>query len=249
MDAAWLQRTYGLSPSLDLPKPEITPTPVLFISELSDDKARLHRVLATIRQQFEESGWAQPMAVASIRRGFEHRTVYATSDAISIHPQGVLLPDEVLPMDEMPSSPSSHDLDGSLMVSDKLTSLIPLNWEIEGLLSTVPGEGNSQTAEEFQSLVEAGELLVCGRSRGDDSVGADEAMSLFARAALGSAGCGELDVESARLRAARWVGTQPVGYRDVLARWHLADAAESMSRGHWADAVYVSIQQSRSQAA
>lgn len=59
-------------------------------------------------------------------------------------------------------------------------------------------------------------------------------------APLGSAGCGELDVESARLRAARWIGTQPVGYGEVLSRWYLSDAADAMSAGRWGDAVYCS---------
>lgn len=79
-------------------------------------------------------------------------------------------------------------------------------------------------------------------------------MSVFARAAIGSAGCSELDTESSRLRAARWVGVQPAQYGEVLARWHLADAAESMSRGAWGEAVYcsekyMSVQHPRSQAA
>ncbi|SKK62902.1 Uncharacterised protein [Mycobacteroides abscessus subsp. abscessus] len=79
-------------------------------------------------------------------------------------------------------------------------------------------------------------------------------MAVFARAAIGSAGCGELDSESARLRAARWVGTQPVGYLEVLGRWYLADAAESMSQGNWAEAVYsaeryLSVVDTKSQAA
>ncbi|SHU30709.1 Uncharacterised protein [Mycobacteroides abscessus subsp. bolletii] len=101
--------------------------------------------------------------------------------------------------------------------------------------------------------MDAGELLVCKDSRGQDDVGVDEAMRVFARAA-GSAGCGDLDTESVRLRGARWVGVQPAGYRYVLARWHLSDAAESMSQGRWADAVrasekYMSIMDAKSKAA
>ncbi|WP_255785758.1 hypothetical protein [Mycobacteroides abscessus] len=239
---------------MELPKSENPLSPALFIAELPESEATLHRVLASLRHQFEASGWSQPIAVGLIKRGFETKLVYATADAVSIHPQGVLLPHGVLPLDEMPSVPSAPELLGSLMVSDKLVSLIPRGWEVEAMLSTVSGGEGSQSTEQFQELVEAGELLPCTLSRGRDDVTADEALRVFARAALGSAGCGELDVESARLRAARWVGVQPQDYLDVLARWYLSDAAESMSRGNWGEAVwacekYMSVNQSRSQAA
>ncbi|SHO86228.1 hypothetical protein [Mycobacteroides abscessus] len=253
-DLAWIQRNYGLSPGVELPKSETTSIPALFITDLPENESTLHRVLASIRHQFEAAGWSQPMSAATIRRGLEARTVYATADGLSIHPAGILLPDGVLPLDEVPSRPVALDLHGSLMVTEKLTALIPRTWEVEAVLSTVPGGENSQSAEQFQQLVESGELLECKVSRGRDDVRDDEALRVFARAALGSGGCGELEVESARLRAARWVGVQPVGYRDVLARWYLSDAAESMSRGNWGEAVhsagkYMSLNQSRSQAA
>lgn len=254
VDAAWLQQRYGLAPGVELPKSETTPAPVLFVAELPEPEAHLHKILATLRHQFESAGWSQPLAVGLITRGFETRTVYATADGLSIWPQGVLLPDGVLPLDEMPSTPSAPELLGSLMVTDKLAALIPREWTVEHVLSTVPAEENSQTIEQYQTLVGAEELLVGKVSRCRDDVGDDEALSLFARAAIGSAGCGELDVESARIRAARWVGTQPVGYRDALARWYLSDAAESMSAGRWGEAVwacerYLSIQKSEKQVA
>lgn len=253
-DLGWIQRTYGLAPGVELPKSENPLSPALFIAELPESEATLHRVLASLRHQFEAAGWGQPMAVGLIKRGLETRLVYVTADAISIHPHGVLLPQGVLPLDEMTSVPATPELAGSLMVTEKLTALIPRTWEIEQVLSTVPGGENSQTAEQFQELVGAEELLAGGHSRGRDDVGVDEALRVFARAAIGSRGCSELDVESARLRAARWVGVQSQGYLDTLSRWYLADAAESMSRGLWADAVwasekYMSLNQSRSQAA
>lgn len=253
-DLAWLQRTYGLSPSLDLPRPDTTSVPALFIAGLPEDEAHLHRTLATLRHQFEQSNWPQPLAVGLIRRGLETRCVYATADALSIHPAGILLPHGVIPLDEMPGTPATSELSGSLMVTEKLTSMIPRGWEVEGMLSTVPGGEDGQSTEQYQALVEGGELLVGKVSRGQDDVGADEALSLFARAAIGSGGVGELDAEAARIRAARWVGVQSQGYLDTLSRWYLADAAESMSRGLWADAVwasekYMSLNQSRSQVA
>ncbi|WP_372430161.1 hypothetical protein ACDI85_08140 [Mycobacteroides abscessus] len=239
-DLAWIQRNYGLSPGVELPKSETTSIPALFITDLPENESTLHRVLASIRHQFEAAGWSQPMSAATIRRGLEARTVYVTADGLSIHPSGILLPTGVLPLDEVPSVPTALDLHGSLMVTDKLRSLLPRGWTIEGLLSTVPGEEASQSAEQFQQLVESGELLVGKVSRSRDDVGADEALRVFARAAIDSAGCSELDVESARIRAARWIGTQPTGYLDVLSRYHLADAAESMSQGSWGEAVYSS---------
>lgn len=253
-DLAWLQRTYGLAPGLDLPKPENNSVPVLFIADLPEPEATLHRVLATLRQAFDQTGWSQPLAVAAVRKGFETKLVYATADALSIHPAGILLPHGVIPQDEMPNAPAISEMCGSLMVTEKLTSLVPREWTVEGVLSTVSGEKDSQSVEQYQSLVEAGELLSCSVSRGRVDLGADEALSTFARAALGSAGCGELDVESARLRGARWVGTQPQGYLDSLARWYLADAAEQMSLGNWGEAVwasekYMSTRQSKAQVA
>lgn len=253
-DLAWLQRTYGLSPSLDLPKGENESTPALFIAYPAEGEAHLHRVLATLRHAFEQSGWGQPMAVGLIRRGFETKTVYVTADAVSIHPHGVLLPHGVTPLDEMTGTPTAPELLGSLMVSDKLVSMIPRGWTVESVLSTVPCGESAQSTEQCQALVDAEELLSCKVGRGQDDVGVDEALSTFARAALGSAGCGERDVESARLRAARWVGAQPSGYLDVLSRWCLADAAESMSAGRWGEAVYsseryMSIRQSKAQVA
>lgn len=239
-DLAWIQRNYGLSPGVELPKSETTSIPALFITDLPENESTLHRVLASIRHQFEAAGWSQPMSAATIRRGLEARTVYVTADGLSIHPSGILLPTGVLPLDEVPSVPTALDLHGSLMVTDKLRSLLPRGWTIEGLLSTVPGEEASQSAEQFQQLVESGELLVGKVSRSRDDVGADEALRVFARAAIDSAGCSELDVESARIRAARWIGTQPTGYLDVLSRYHLADAAEAMSLGRWGEAVYSS---------
>lgn len=239
-DLAWIQKSYGLSPSLDLPKPETTVIPALFIAELPESEATLHRVLASLRHQFEAAGWSQPLAVATIRKGFETRTVYVTADGLSIHPHGVLLPHGVTPLDEMPDAPTYSELSGSLMVTDKRTSLIPRGWEVEGVLSSVSGEEGSQSTEQYQALVSAGELLDCKVSRGRDDVGAGEAMSAFARAALGSGGCSDLDSESARLRSARWVGVQPAGYQGLLARWYLSDAAESMSLGAWGEAVYCS---------
>ncbi|MFT9573344.1 hypothetical protein ACM0BF_14320 [Mycobacteroides abscessus subsp. abscessus] len=240
MDAAWLQRTYGLAPGVELPKDENTSVSALFIAYLPEPEARLHRALASLRHQFEQAGWAQPLAVASIRRGFESRIVYATADALSIHPAGILLPAEVTPLDEMTGISTHSDLEGSLMVADKLTSLVPPGWEIESTLSTVPTDEQFQSAEQFQVLADAGELLACKVSRGRGDVTADEALRMFARAAIGSRGCSELDSESSRLRAARWIGTQPVGYGEVLSRWYLADAAESMSLGNWGEAVHAS---------
>lgn len=238
VDAAWIQRNYGLSPCLDLPKAETSVIPALFITELPEPEATLHRALATLRHQFEAAGWSQPMAVATIKRDLESRTVYVTADGLSIHPSGVLLPHGVTPLDEIPGTPATSELSGSLMVSEKLTALIPREWTVEHVLSTVPAEENSQTIEQYQTLVGAEELLPCKLARGRDDVDVDEAMAVFARAALGSRGCGELDVESARIRAGRWVGTQPTGYLDALARWYLSDAAEAMSRGSWGEAVY-----------
>ncbi|SHP92693.1 Uncharacterised protein [Mycobacteroides abscessus subsp. abscessus] len=253
-DATWIQRTYGLAPGIESPKPEPLSVPALFITELSEPEALLHRVLGTLRQQFEQVGWAQPLAVATIRRGFETRLVYVTADAVSIHPRGVLLPHGLTPLDEMPSAPVAPELAGSIMVSEKLKALIPYGWEVEGLVSTLPADENHQSPEHYQELVGAGELLPCTVSRGRQGVTAGEAMSTFARAALGSAGCSDLYSESARLRAARWIGTQPVGYLDVLARYHLADAAEAVSEGRWAEAVYcseryLSVVEPKSQAA
>lgn len=253
-DIGWLQRTYGLAPGVELPKSENSITPVLFIADLPEPEAHLHRALASIRHQFEQAGWSQPVAVGLIKRGLETRTVYVTADAISIHPHGVLLPEGIIPLDEMAGTPATSEMLGSLMVSEKLTALIPREWTVEHVLSTVPAEENSQSPEQYQSLVESGELLAGGHSRGRSDVTDDEAMRVFARAALGSGGCGELDVESARIRAGRWVGVQPRGYLDTLSRWYLADAAEAMSRGAWGEAVwasekYMSLNQSRSQAA
>lgn len=255
-DAAWLQRTYGLSPGLDLPKSETPSIPALFIAGLPEPEAHLHRVLASLRQVFEQSNWSQPMAVATITRELETRCVYSTSDGLSIHPAGVLLPTGVIPLDEMPNTPATSELSGSLMVQDKLAALIPRGWTVEHLLSTVPSGENSQSAEQFQELVEAGEVLPCTASRGDDSVTEEEAVSAFAMAVLGQATSGISDpgTESARLKAARWVGIQPTGYLDVLARWYLSDAAVSMSRGGWGEAVYaiekfVSIRESKVKAA
>lgn len=239
-DMAWLQRTYGLAPGLDLPKSESSIVPAPFIAGLPEDEAHLHRALATLRHAFDDAGWGQPLAVASIRKGFETKTVYVTSDGLSIHPHGVLLPHGVLPLDEMPSTPTTPELLGSLMVTEKLTALIPRNWTVEAVLSTVPGGENSQSTEQFQLLVEVGELLECRGVRGRSDVTDDEALSLFARAAIGSRGCGDLDSDSARLQAARWVGTQPSGYGEVLSRWYLSDAAEAMSAGRWGEAVYSS---------
>lgn len=238
VDAAWLQRTYGLAPGIETPKPEPTPAPALFIADLPEDEAHLHLVLGTLRQQFESSGWSQPLAVATLKKGFETRCVYVTADGVSIHPSGVLLPSGVLPLDEMPNTPVAPELSGSLMVTDKLTALLPRGWEVASLLSTVPADENSQSVEQYQELVAAGELLLCKVSRGHADVTAEVAMSTFARAAIGSAGCGELDAESVRLRSARWVGVQPVEYLGVLSRWYLSDAAEAMSLGAWGDAVY-----------
>ncbi|WP_235071227.1 hypothetical protein [Mycobacteroides abscessus] len=240
VDAAWLQRTYGLAPGIETPKPEPLSVPASFITELPEGAAHLHRLLATLRQAFETSGWSQPLAVATLRRGFETRCVYVTADSVSIHPQGVLLPRGVTPLDEMPSAPVDCHLEGSLMVTDKLKALVPRGWEVESLLSTVPTDENHQTSVQFQELVQSGELLPCKSSRGRDGVTAEEAMRVFARAAIGSGGCSDLDTESSRLRAARWVGVQPLGYLDVLSRWYLSDAAESMSQGNWGDAVYSS---------
>ncbi|RIS55389.1 hypothetical protein D2E43_14115 [Mycobacteroides abscessus] len=239
-DMAWLQRTYGLAPGLDLPKPENHIAPMLFIADMAESEAQLHRALATLRHAFDDAGWGQPMTVARIKRGLETRTVYATSDGLSIWPQGVQLPSGVIPLDEMPGTPVAPELCGSLMVTDKLTSLIPRGWEVEGVLSSVSGEEGSQSTEQYQALVSAGELLDCKVSRGREGVTDDEALSTFARASIGSTGVGELDVESARIRASRWVGTQPRGYLDTLARYYLSDAAESMSRGNWGEAVYAS---------
>lgn len=240
-DMAWLQKTYGLAPGLDLPKPENAVIPALFIAELSEPEAHLHRALASLRQQFESMGWSQPISVATIRRGLEVKTVYATADGIAIHPSGVSLPHGVLPLDEMPGIPVDSRLEGSLIVTEKLVSLVPRGWEVESLLSTVSGGEGSQSIEEYQQLVSAGELLTGTASRGRDDVGADEAMRAFAGAAIGSTvGCGELDAESARLQGGRWVGVQPTGYLDGLARYYLSDAAWSMSRGNWGEAVYAS---------
>lgn len=253
--AEWLQRTYGLSP-LDLPKPETALVPALFIASLPEDEAHLHRALVSIRQAFEQADWGQPLAVATIRRGLESCTVYTTTDAISIWPQGILLPTGVIPLDEMPNRPAVSELPGSLMVVEKLTSLIPRGWTIEHLLSTVPGGENSQSIEQYQALVEAGELLPCKVSRGRDDVTESEAVSAFALAVLGqnAGGISDLGTDSARLRAARWVGVQPTGYLDVLSRWYLSDAAESMGRGRWDEVVYaiekhVSVRAVKSQSA
>lgn len=253
-DLAWIQKSYGLSPGLDFPKPESFVVTALFITDMAEPEATLHRALATLRHQFEQAGWSQPLAVGLIKRGFETRLVYVTADALSIHPHGVLLPAGVTPLDEMPGMPATPELAGSLMVTDKLISLIPRNWEVEGVLSTVYGGENSQSVEEFHSLVESGELLPCTVSRGRDDLEADEALRVFARAAIGSRGVGGLDVESARIRAGRWVGTQPAGYLDSLARWYLSDAAESMSLGRWGEAVwscekYMPIKDAEKQAA
>lgn len=253
-DLGWLQRTYGLSPGLDLPKSETAQAPALFIADLPEPEAHLHLVLATLRQVFEVAGWSQPITAATIRKGFETRTVFCTADAVSIHPAGVLLPDEVLPIYEMHGTPAVSEFSGSLMVTDKLRSLIPREWAIEHMLSTVPTDEQFQSAEQFQELVTTGERLECSVSRGNGHVTVDDAMSVFARAAIRSRGCGDLDSESARLQAARWIGVQPAGYLDVLSRWYLADAAESMGLGRWGDAVYsaekyMSVQQSKAQAA
>ncbi|SKP38391.1 hypothetical protein [Mycobacteroides abscessus] len=240
VDAAWIQQRYGLAPGLDIPRPETPILPALFIVDLPESEAHLHRVLGALRQQFERSGWAQPLAVATLKKGFETRCVYVTADGVSIHPSGVLLPSGVLPLGEMPDAPTYPDLSGSIMVTEKLAALLPRGWEVESLLSTVPADENSQTTEQFQELVGAVELLLCKVSRGRGDVTAGEAMSTFARAALGSAGCSDLDVESSRLRSARWVGLQPSGYGEVLARWYLSDAAECIGLGAWGEAVYAS---------
>lgn len=255
-DAAWLQQRYGLAPGVEAPKPETPAIPALFIASLPESEAHLHRTLASIRQAFDDTGWSQPMAVATITRGLETRTVYATSDGLSVWPQGILLPQDVIPLDEMPGTLSTPELSGSIMVSDKLTALIPSGWTVEAVLTTVSDGENSQSIEQYQTLVESGEVLPCTVSRGRDDVTEDEAVQAFALAVLGQAtpGVSDVDTDSAQLRASRWVGTQPTGYLDVLSRWYLSDATEVMSRGSWGEAVYaiekfVAVRESKSQTA
>ncbi|SKG11076.1 Uncharacterised protein [Mycobacteroides abscessus subsp. massiliense] len=250
----WIQKTYGLAPGLEAARGENDALPDIFITDVPDDEARLHRVLASLRQQFEDAGWSQPLAVARLKRGLESRIIFVTADAVSVWPMGVRLPQDVTPLSDMPGVSNDSSLSGSLMVSDKLISLVPRGWDVARILSTALADENSQTAEQFAELVAGGELLECTGSRGRSDVTAEVAMSAFARAALGSQGCGYLDTESARIKAARWVGTQPADYLDMLARWYLSDASEAMSQGNWADAVYasekyVSIMQPKYQAA
>lgn len=88
------------------------------------------------------------MSVATIRRGFETCCVYVTSDALSIHPAGILLPHGVVPLDETTGVPTAPELSGSLMVTDKLTALIPRGGTVAAVLSTVPGGEGSQTTEQ-----------------------------------------------------------------------------------------------------
>lgn len=247
-DAAWIQRTYGLAPGVELPKTENPVFPALFLADLPEPEAHLHRVLASIRQVFEESGWSQPVAVASLRRGLESGTVFVTADALSIWPMGVSLPNGVVPLDTIDALPSSYrELAGCATVTEKLSALVPRGWDIECLLSTA-----DQTADQFHELADAGELLPCTVSRGPDHANQKDALAAFALAVLGSPHR-IVDAET-KLKSARWVGVQPSDYLDLLASYHLADAADSLSEGRWADAVYagekyVSLTQSKSQAA
>lgn len=247
-DLGWIQRNYGLAPSLDLPKPESSVFPALFIAELAESEAHLHRALASLRHQFEAAGWGQPLAVATIAKGLENRSVLVTADALSIWPMGISLPNGVVPLDTIDALPSSYrELAGCAMVREKLSALVPRGWDIECLLSTA-----DQTADQFHELADAGELLPCTVSRGPDHANQKDALAAFALAVLGSPHR-IVDAE-AKLKSARWVGVQPSDYLDVLASYHLADAADSLSEGRWADAVYagekyVSLTQSKSQAA
>lgn len=247
-DAAWIQRTYGLAPGVELPKTENPVFPALFLADLPEPEATLHKILASLHQQFEAAGWGQPLAVATITRGLENRSVFVTADALSIWPMGVSLPDGVVPLDTIDALPSSYrELAGCAMVREKLSALVPREWDIECLLSTA-----DQTADQFHELADAGELLPCTVSRGPDHANQKDALAAFARAVLGSSH--RIDDAAARLQAARWVGVEPSDYLDLLASYHLADAADSLSEGRWADAVYagekyVSLTQSKSQAA
>lgn len=239
-DTAWLQKTYGLAPGVEAPKPETPAIPALFITSLPEPEAHLHRTLATLRQQFEGAGWSQPMAVATLKQDMETLTVYVTSDAVSLWPSGISLPENMLPVDELVGTARGLSMSGSAMVTDKLTSLIPQDWTLEALLSTVPGDEHGQPIEQYQALVDAEELLPCTVVRGEDGVPEEQALQVFAKATLGqkTPGVSDLNADSAQLKAARWVGTQPTGYLDVLSRWHLSDASAALGSGRWGDVLY-----------
>ncbi|MBE5454146.1 hypothetical protein E3G52_001019 [Mycobacteroides abscessus] len=238
--AAWLHERFGtpLPPSTET-KTELT---VPFLVGLDEEVAHLHTALATLRSQFEQAGWSGPLAVARITRGLEVRTVYATADALSLWPRDVRLPDGVEPLGQIPGIADGRGLLGALIPQAKF-SLLPEDWEVEHVVSTVSGDTGQpvtvQSQDEHQAVVEAGEALHASRSRGDDTLTEDDVMPDFAMAVLSARSRTiDFDDDGSALRAARWVGVQPSGYTDILADWLLADAIASFTASRGGEAAY-----------
>jgi hypothetical protein len=252
--------------------PETVSAGRTFLDDLPPETAGAHRVLAALSDQFLRAGWAAtPIAVGVFRRtgsgggpGGTVRFVYATADAVSVCPLGVLLPSEVTPLGHVDGvGPQFATTWGGVnRVVDKLTELASDYPELLGSLDVVVvNEAAASTVS-----VASGGLTVTQRNADrkllcDSGLAAPVDTARYTLSQMDSAAVssalnkadtlfGDTDVpdspwrEEYRLRAARlWAArrsapTPDPTYPAVLAAYLLAEAHAASDGGSATDAAF-----------
>jgi hypothetical protein len=205
-------------------------------------------VLACLVSQFRAAGWPTPISVAAVRQGEEKQAVYATSAGLSVLPQNVRLPAQVLPLDRLDAIPSEQAAGwlGHESPTAKLTALLAdTHWSTEQIVTTELDASDGK-------LVTGLDVVELHRVIESDAV----AYPSVSRASLAKIDAENAEAAAAALRAEfrlvddpldlhesgrtlRDAGHERQGeYLHAYARWLLADAVDALRRDECADAGY-----------
>lgn len=228
--------------------PPVIVAPVIkqsFIHDLPEAEAVAHCVLASLRESFEDAGWAQPIAVAVIEREDLDAVVFATADGLSTWPSGVKLPTEVYPLDAVLGITADSGWLGFAHPEMKLAA-----WQGNGvrfILTTEPTDVENslpvqtQTVAQFREIISAGDAPASNVTRGAD-LSPDEANALVSQVMQAHLETPDRDEAAEALRSARWTTEQPSGYVGLLTGHLVAELNAAHRGGDLEGAAYLASQ-------
>lgn len=206
---------------------------------LPEEAPLLHKVLATLRDQYRSAGWNTPLAVARVHKGAESCIVWTTGDGLSLWVPGVTVPEGVYPLDSL-VIPLHVGTFGSTDVATKLAHhLDGTDWETGFILTTTKNETPrgiplvlTQYPDDAATILSDDEPLPLAVTRADAMTGwwdTADPMVAITRVTLGMAGAPKNFTDAAlNLIRMRWSDEQPSGYLEALTEYHRADANDAI---------------------
>lgn len=212
------------------------------LSALPPEAYGAHCVLASLVSSFAQTGWSGPVAVASLAGGNGQRWfAYVTADGLSVHPNGLALPPDTVPLSQVSGVREAPELLGSPDLHAKLSLLRDAGHIVLTGVSTWvrPDQQVIDPTFHYQEVPVRNRITENGMAAPavPPAAGIPD-VDVLAPVLLNTrnADIPPVDAVAGVLRGLRWEQEQPAGYRDTLIVFLVAQTYAALEEGRYAEA-------------